>query len=173
MLSVRVPAWADGGVSALVDGETVSSTRGGTGYLELDREWIVGNRIVVELPVKPRITFGNPRIDSVRDCVAIEYGPLVYCVEEVDNPGVELADLSIDASGNPATQPHETSPLPAIVVSGAIALRQADGPLYESAHEQQEGGVERRDVVAVPYVTWGNRAAGGMRVWLRRMRASP
>jgi DUF1680 family protein len=172
-LSLRVPSWADGGVRASVDDEPVSSTRSAMGYLELDREWTVGNRIVLELPVAPRITAGNPRVDGIRDCVAIEYGPLVYCVEEVDNPGADLADLSIDATAEPVARLRDGSPLPALVVSGSVALRPADGALYQNAHELQEGGVERREVVAVPYLTWGNRAAGGMRVWLRRMRASP
>jgi len=173
VLSVRVPSWAAGGVRAWIDNDPVSLTPTPAGYLEFDREWKVGNRIAVELPVAPRITAGNPRIDGIRDCVAIEYGPLVYCVEEVDNPGADLADLSIDASIEPVSRPRAASTLPALVLAGSVPLRPADGALYQSAHEEQEGGVERGEVVAVPYMTWGNRAAGGMRVWLRRMRASP
>ena len=100
MLSLRVPSWADAGVRASVDDRAgLVDIRMPSGYLELDREWTVGNRIILELPVAPRITAGNPRIDGIRDCVAIERGPLVYCVEAADNPGADLADLSIDAAG--------------------------------------------------------------------------
>ena len=150
VLSVRVPSWADDGVRVWIDDHPVAPIRTPSGYLELDREWTVGNRIVIDLPVAPRITAGDPRIDGIRDCVAIEYGPLVYCVEEIDNPGADLADLSVDASVDPVARPHDTLSLPAIVVAGSVAVRLADAALYQRVHEQREGGIERRDVVAVP-----------------------
>ncbi len=65
VLSVRVPSWADAGMRAWVDDEAVSSTRSETGYLET-RQGVDSRqpRSYVEVPVKPRITVGNPRVDA-------------------------------------------------------------------------------------------------------------
>src|SRR6266511_4351065 len=40
----------------------------------------------------------HPWIESTRGCVAIERGPLVYCIEQADHPGTRIADLEIDAA---------------------------------------------------------------------------
>src|SRR5262249_23187247 len=73
--SRRVPAWPR---SAPLDGEPVAPG----GYADLPRRWRAGDRVVLELDVVPRLTAANPRIDAVRGCVALERGPIVYCIEE-------------------------------------------------------------------------------------------
>ena len=74
-LSLRIPAWAR---AAIVDGEPVAPGE----YATLTRRWQAGDRVVLEIDVSPRLTAPNPRIDAVRECVALERGPIVYCVEE-------------------------------------------------------------------------------------------
>ena len=49
----------------------------------------------------PRLTMADPRLDAARGAVAIEYGPLVYCLEAVDNPGHRLDDLTLDTAVMP------------------------------------------------------------------------
>ena len=57
------------------------------------RDWRAGDRIVLTLDMPVRVTEPDPRIDAVRGCVAIERGPIVYCVESADLPaGVDLED---------------------------------------------------------------------------------
>ena len=73
-LSLRIPAWAAG---ATVDGEPVAP---GT-YARLRRGWAEGDRVVLDLPLAPRLTRPDPRIEAVRGRVAVERGPLVYCFE--------------------------------------------------------------------------------------------
>lgn len=100
-LSLRVPAWADG---ATLDGEPV---RAG-GYASVRREWAGADTVVLELPVRPRLTRPHPQVEAVRGRVAIERGPLVYCVEgrrppdvahlrEVERPGVLGGIVAITA----------------------------------------------------------------------------
>src|SRR5262249_55245176 len=90
-LSLRVPAWARG---AAVDGRPVAP-----GYADLTRRWRPGDRVVLELDVSPRLTAPNPRIDAVRGCLALERGPVVFCLEGLDLPsGVELADVAVDSA---------------------------------------------------------------------------
>ena len=51
------------------------------GYAEVRRRWRDGTQVVLLLDVSPRLTVPNPRIDAVRGCLAIERGPVVYCLE--------------------------------------------------------------------------------------------
>src|SRR5215213_11344017 len=67
------------------------------GYARVERAWRAGDRVTLELPLEPRLTAPHPRVDAVRGCLAIERGPLVYCVEEADAPaGAILDDLRLD-----------------------------------------------------------------------------
>ena len=73
-----------------------------------DTALAAGDRVVLEIDVSPRLTAPNPRIDAVRGCVALERGPIVYCVEEHDLPaGVDLAAVAVD----PAADPVDSGPV--------------------------------------------------------------
>jgi DUF1680 family protein len=135
-LSLRIPAWA---VDATVDGEAVA----GGGYATVKRRWEVGSKVVLQLDVGPRLTVPHPRIDAVRGCLAIERGPVVYCVEQVDQPELDLADVRIGDSVADNGSVEALHGVPSVT---------ADGP--------------EAQLVAVPYFTWGNRGAGPMRVWV-------
>jgi uncharacterized protein len=161
-LSLRVPAWAR---SAAVDGLRVAP-----GYAELTRRWRPGDRVVLELDVSPRLTAPNPRIDAVRGCVALERGPMVFCLEELDLPsGVELADVAVD----PAADPVDSGPvaqlggLPGVALTGVV--RDLDGwshAEYRDLRELPATSAGSTPLLAVPYFAWANRDRGGMRVWI-------
>ncbi|MFC4499609.1 MULTISPECIES: hypothetical protein [Streptomyces] len=59
-----------------------------------------GDQVVLE----PRFTAADPRVDAVRGCVAIERGPLVYCLERTAHPGGGLDDIVIDTTRPLAVQ---------------------------------------------------------------------
>ena len=95
------------------------------------------------------------RIDAVRGCVALERGPLVYCVETADlPPGVTLEDVELDAATRPVTGP---SPDLADGSSGCRAGRVDPGQR-----------IAEIDLSAVPYFAWANRSVDAMRVWIPR-----
>jgi len=106
-LSFRVPAWC-AAATARVNGKPASP--GSNGYLRIDRAWRSGDLIELELPMEPRLIEAHPWIESTRGCVAIERGPLVYCLEQADHPDTKIADLEIDT----------TSPLESAWVSGRL-----------------------------------------------------
>ena len=162
-LSLRIPAWAG---AALVDGEPVAPGE----YATLTRRWRAGDRVVLELDVSPRLTAPNPRIDAVRGCVALERGPIVYCVEQPDLPaGADLADVALD----PAADPVDSGPvaqlggLPGVSLAGV--LRDTDGwrrTEYRDLRELPATSATPTQLLAVPYFAWANRDEGGMRVWI-------
>ncbi|GAA4709477.1 hypothetical protein Prum_094560 [Phytohabitans rumicis] len=117
------------------------------GMLQRTRTWRTGDAVVLELDMPIRVTEPDPRIDAVRGCVAVERGPLVYCVESADTPpGVPVEDLRWDASRQPAAEPRPDLG-PAVV---GVTVPLADGGTAG----------------AIPYYAWANRDVEAMRVWL-------
>lgn len=169
-VSLRIPSWC---VAATVDGKPAS----GGAYVTCRREWAAGESIVLQLDVAPRMTVANPRVDATRGCVAIERGPLVYCVEQTDvGDNVELADLRVDAT----TPPHDGDDpdgLPGMRgVSVSATLSQSadwegvggyrDVRLTSTVADAVGGESSELTFTAVPYFAWANRGPGAMRVWL-------
>ncbi|WP_353082459.1 glycoside hydrolase family 127 protein [Tessaracoccus lapidicaptus] len=148
-LALRIPAWAGG---ATVDGAPVTPDADGYARLTLDQV-----PLVLDLPMTPRWTQANHRVDAARGCVALERGPQVYCVEQVDLPeGIRLDDVVVDST----TPPLESDDGLEIAVTPRLEV----GPLYGACPTTASG--EPVTVRAIPFHTWGNRASGAMRVWL-------
>jgi len=163
-LSLRIPAWAR---AAIVDGEPVAPGD----YATLTRRWHAGDRIVLEIDVSPRLTVANPRIDAVRGCVAVERGPIVYCVEEHDLPaGADLADVAVDPAADPVDggSVAQLGGLPGVALRGVV--RELDGWRRSEYRDLRELPAETSaapaPLLAVPYFAWANRNEGGMRVWI-------
>ena len=140
-IALRVPAWAEG---AMLEGRPVEAGS----YATLSRTWQVGETLQLVLPMEPRWTSAHPRVDAVRGCLALERGPLVYALEQSDQPdGVIVDDVSIDrdAELNVEHRPELLGGVSVINIninSGSDAL------------------------TAIPYHVWANRGPQAMRVWL-------
>ncbi len=165
-LSMRVPAWAAGATLA-VNGTEDAVPPGA--YASVRRVWTVGDVVELMMPMPVRLTVADARVDAVRGCVAVERGPLVYAVEQVDqSAGVLVDDLSVDPSQ------RATAEFRPDLLGGVVAVR-LQGEAVE--HFQDESPYQARDpsvarlgrpveVTAVPYFAWANRGVGPMRVWL-------
>jgi DUF1680 family protein len=143
--------------------------------------WRAGDRIVVELPMAPRLTEADPRIDAIRGCLAIERGPLVYCLEEADLPEpIVLEDLRLDPATTPVDRPRDDLGRDVVGVTIRAIVDPEPEPAwpYPAADAVGEGDDARRpaghgvgEMEAVPYLHWANRGPGGMRVWVPRAEA--
>jgi DUF1680 family protein len=163
-LSLRIPGWAH---TATLDGEPVNPG----GYAALTRRWQAGDRVELEIDTSPRLTAPNPRIDAVRGCLALERGPVVYCLEQLDLPaGVELADVAIDSATEPVDSGSvdQLGGVPAVALAGVVGeLDGWRGTGYRDVHTLPAApAAAPARLTAVPYFTWANRVAGGMRVWI-------
>jgi DUF1680 family protein len=166
-LSLRVPAWADG---ATIAGGGVESfrPRPGSVWTSGRRTWQAGDRVTLELDLRPRLTRPDPRIDAVRGCVALERGPLVYCIETADLPAgvdVEAVRLEPEVVPVPVARPDVQ---PAIVGLDLPAMhrRFADAGWPFGASAGSGTGDGAIDVRAIPYFAWANRSAEAMRVFI-------
>lgn len=155
-LTLRIPGWC---VSASVT-ESVATAPGagpqaatGARWVSPKRTWQAGDRVVLELDMPVRVTEADPRIDAIRGCVALERGPLVYCLESADLPaGVELDDLTVSATVAPSLVALPDDLLGSPVVGFALTLAGPDGRAVST--------------IAVPYFAWANRGDGAMRIWI-------
>jgi DUF1680 family protein len=165
-LSLRVPAWSH---RASVDGVDVAPGR----YAELTRRWRVGDRVELDLDVSPRLTAPSPRIDAVRGCVAIERGPIVYCVEQVDlGTRAILSDVALAKDAAP-TDGGPVAPLggvPGVSIAGVVSDLDAwTQTEYADVRDlPRDGSAAPTPLLAIPYFTWANRGDAAMRVWLPR-----
>jgi len=121
------------------------------GYAVLSRSWKAGDVLTLDLPMPVRRVVADDRVADDRGKVALERGPLVYCVEGIDNDGsVSGMVVSDHTLLKPESRPD--------LLGGITVLR---GTAEDNARK-------KRDLTAVPYYTWSNRGPGDMAVWLTR-----
>ncbi len=162
-LSLRVPAWANS-ASVSINGDVAWPAE--AGYHDLTRQWQAGDVAQLSLPMRPRLVRGHHRIDDVRGSVVIERGPLVYAIEQVDQPaGVAVDDIALVAGGELTERfdPDRLGGVPVVEFTGTN--NPPGGPGYQPA-TVDEPAAERLTAQAIPYFTWANRGAGPMKVWL-------
>ncbi|MBB4080751.1 hypothetical protein GGR28_003386 [Lewinella aquimaris] len=156
-LKLRIPSWArnepmPGGLyqyarqlndapTIRLNGELLDLTPA-DGYFTIDRAWRAGDRIELDFPMPVRKVGADERVADDRGKLALERGPLVYAVEEVDNPRA----------------------------FGDIRLGTADEFVVEDRPDLLDGirVVTNKNLTAIPYYAWSNRGVGKMNVWLPR-----
>jgi DUF1680 family protein len=158
-LLLRIPSWACN-PSITLNGKTVppgerpAPVPTASGYspfesyhVRLDGPWKHKNRIQLDLPVEIRLLRSDPRARGNRGRVALTRGPLVYCAESVDNPGVAVPGACLDLS----------RPLEAV----------ASAPHFSGARAMRGFTPEGTPLTFIPYYAWGNRGPSSMEVWVR------
>lgn len=158
---LRIPAWAQG-ATLNVNGEAVAVTPQ-QGYAVVTREWSAGDTIDLMLPLVPRRTYAHPAVRQDAGLVALEYGPLVYCVEGLDQRADLHAlslprDSALDARFDPDLLGGVT-----VIEGAAVIDTAATADLYSGSPPTTRPTLLR----AIPYAVWDNREPTPMRVWLR------
>jgi DUF1680 family protein len=160
-LHLRIPSWAAEGPSPdlTLNGNPLplpsplspaQATAGGydprrAQFIPLTRLWSPGDRLVLHLPLPIRALHPHPRLKGHAGKATLARGPLVYCLESVDNPGVDLFTAHVDlASLQAAFEPE--------LLGGIHSLR-----------GQTNAG---QPITAIPYALWGNRGESQMTVYI-------
>jgi DUF1680 family protein len=134
------------------------------GYLRLVRLWRPGDQVQLDLQMPVERVYAHPLVRQDAGLVALQRGPLVYCLEGVDNP-VELDRLALPVH---APLGAETAPdlLEGLVrvTATAQATEDGDGSALYRTTPPANAPVP---IAAVPYYAWDNREPGQMAVWIR------
>jgi uncharacterized protein len=169
-LALRVPQWAEGATATL--GEDAWDAEPGE-YHRLHRSWSVGDVLVLHLPMAIRVVAPHPRMDAVRGCVAVERGPLVYCLEARDlPPDLRVEDLRIRVEDAAAARPVHREDLLEGVTTLRTRLTVLDDVVDKPYHAvvsatpaEASVSLTTVELQLVPYYAWANRAPGAMRIW--------
>jgi DUF1680 family protein len=109
----------------------------------------------------------HPHVRQDVGKVAIQRGPVVYCIEEVDN-GKDLAAIALPAEAR-LTARYDPKLLGGVIAITGKAAR-LDAMDWKDTLYRPVGKTRRRTVhlKAVPYYAWANRKSGEMLVWMSR-----
>lgn len=171
-LQLRIPAWCEAEATLEVNGTPFTGELVPGSYAEVRRTWQPGDVVRLGLPMPVRRVECHPYVTENAGRVALMRGPILYCVEGADHPGLYLRDvvLPADTAFTATFQPD--------LLGGVVALRGraeivppddawADR-LYRTAVPRSTGsGSRSMELIAIPYHAWANREPGSMRVWLR------
>jgi DUF1680 family protein len=179
---LRVPGWAGDKISVAVNGEPVTGAMAGT-YFPIHRHWSPSDVIQSRLGMTPQPLSANPHVAEDTGRVAVQRGPLVYCLEQLDQPsGVDLTDRSLAVSMKPGAE--FTSEFKADVLGGIVVLHRdgtvaevqspqgslnskgGRGALYGPYQDQAEVRYSRSvRLTYIPFYAWANREPSAMEVW--------
>jgi hypothetical protein len=162
---LRLPGWCRG-ATLRVNGDTIEiDVRLHNGYVHLERTWRNGDRIEFDLPMPAERVYANPAVVEDVGCVALQRGPLIYCLEGADNPvPLEQVRLPRRAALDAQFDPDCLGGVVRVRTEGLVAdTGDWNGQLYRSTRPPR---LRRQSLVAVPYAVWGNRSPGQMRVWI-------
>jgi uncharacterized protein len=167
---LRIPGWAES-AQVMVNGKNVTGAKPGE-YLAIQRQWTAGDviRLQIEMPVQ--VLEANPQVSDDAGRVAVQRGPLVYCMEEVDQPdGVAITDLAMSLGQKPETQfqsEFKNDLLGGIVVlqhSGVAYDQTASRNALYSQYSSRPLQSRRVPLTFIPYYAWSNRQQTAMQVW--------
>jgi DUF1680 family protein len=182
-LRLRKPGWmkepAPGGlyhyknsvqqeISILLNGKPLA-WKEEQGYVVLERKWKKGDVIEVVTPMEVRMVVSRPELKQNTDRVALQYGPLVYCVEGPDN-GSSAWNFIV-----PSAPAFTVSYEPGLL--GGVNTLSFNGKAAGATADGQSLLTREIKVKAIPYFTWNNRGAAEMQVWLptafRQLKVNP
>jgi len=172
-LRIRIPGWAQ---QQPIPGDLYTSTESKLpvvltvngkpftykvekGYAVIKRNWKKGDKVAVELPMQPMHILANNKVKADTGRFAIQYGPVIYCLEGVDNKDSLVQNIVVDKA-TPLQVSYNTGLLNGINVittSGQGTKRQLNTNALLTAQQT---------VKAIPYYAWDNRGSGEMEVWV-------
>lgn len=164
-LALRVPSWAPP-TTATVDGfpAELATERG---YLIVPAGSATG-LIELDFHMEPVLVRPHPRVDASRAALAVQCGPVVYCLEQADLPddvACEDVYLSADTELSVVGVPDGLDTV-VIAATGAVARESRREPLYVPAPASPPVEREFGPLTLIPYFRWGNRRQAAMRVWI-------
>jgi DUF1680 family protein len=166
-LRLRIPGWAAGATVRV--NRRPAGNAAPENYFEIRRTWAPGDVVDLDLPMPVRLMEANPLVEETLNQLAVQRGPVVYCLESTDLPaGVRVSDVRIPADLQLAAR-YDGRLLGGIVVlegqAEAGSGENWQGKLYR---EVQPAALKPVPVKLIPYSVWQNRGPSEMSVWLPR-----
>jgi DUF1680 family protein len=163
-LKLRIPGWCHS-ARLSVNGEPVEIAPFlERGYVRVERLWQPVDQVTLELPMPVERIYAHPHVRQTAGQVALQRGPLVYCLEAVDH-SVPLQCILLPHDAQLSTH-FEPELLGGVNVLTAEALAADSSDWDATLYRAQAPVLKACRLTAIPYYAWDNRQPGQMRVWL-------
>ena len=136
------------------------------GYMCITRKWRKGDQLVYEMDMPIQRVYATTKVRELEGRVALQRGPVVYCLETVDNATNNLELLSLKQNAK-LTGKFERKLLGGVYAITGKALKDVDGDPDETLYQIKPPRQRVVKFKAVPYYAWDNRRPGSVIVWLR------
>ena len=172
-LRIRIPGWLKGQavpgdlyqfkeikqvqLPILLNGVSVPYTEE-SGYALIEREWKMGDIITFELPMDIKRVTARPELKAANNRVALQRGPLIYCVEGTDNEGKAWNFILPDNEAIKANFDEK--------MLGGLMKLQFSAPTVKISADGLDVSTSKQNITAIPYFSWCNRGQTPMQVWL-------
>jgi DUF1680 family protein len=167
---VRIPGWSEQS-SVKVNGERVDGARPGE-YLAIRRRWSANDTIELSFDMRTRLLKANPAVSEDLGRVAFERGPIVFCMEHLDQAGHEqemnLAGYAARLDAKTVVR-FDASLLDGVMVlehPGTLNRSSSDESLYFPATDSAKVEEKPATLRLIPYYAWANRGPSAMQVWI-------
>lgn len=164
-LRLRLPGWCEQ-PEIRVNRRTVKDLKRASGYAQIEREWKRGDVVELRLPMPVQRVYAHPQVEANQDRVALQRGPLVYCLEGIDNGGT-LRNLVIPPETKLVAERCDN------LLGGVTVIRGKARALHQTAWADrlyQSGptlpGTTNIEFTAIPFYANANRQPSEMRVWI-------
>ncbi|HLO42318.1 MAG TPA: beta-L-arabinofuranosidase domain-containing protein, partial [Phycisphaerales bacterium] len=162
-LLARVPSWCRS-ATFTINGKTIKPEIS-KGYARLGSRWKAGDTITLNFDMPVERIQANPMVQADLGRVALQRGPVVYCLESPDNAGDVLSvSLPPDAPLSAEFRPDLLSGV-GIIKGEGLSLNQQP-KVWRSELYRPVPTVQRAPFTAIPYFAWNNRGRTSMTVWL-------
>jgi uncharacterized protein len=174
-LHLRIPGWVQGeavpgdlfvfedktkaAFSLTVNGKTVAYIVE-NGYAVIEKDWKKGDQVELVLPMEVKRIVSRPEVKQAEGRVALQRGPLVYCVEGADNGGQAWNLILPDKTNFQTTHQKD-------LLEGVTTI-EFEAPTVQIDADGQSVKTEVKKIIAIPYYAWCNRGQNPMQVWLPR-----
>jgi len=164
-INLRVPDWCKRAILTINGEKTDISGLIEKGYVKLERRWKPGDEIKLKLAMPINRVVSHPAITENIGRIAIQRGPLIYCLEEADNL-VPLDQLMIVEQG--FSFYYDNSFLNgAVIIEGKCKIPDLNS--WQTGLYQNKEMISYKNIKfkAIPYYLWDHRQPGEMIVWVR------
>ena len=171
-LKLRIPGWAENSpvptdlytyaekinepVQVLVNGKSINTTKE-KGFITIKRLWKKGDRVEFQLPMPVRRVKANDNVVDDRGKMALERGPVLYCLEAVDQIDKHVFNKYIPENAQLHSEFRKD------LLNGVMVLK---GKAQQIEKDGDEVVQKEVSYTAIPYSTWNNRGANEMAVWI-------
>ena len=165
-LKLRIPGWCEEAI-VKVNGKPVENGDLDKGYLTINRRWENGDKVEMVLKMSVQKRFPHPNIAENAGCVALQRGPILYCMEGTDHH-TALHKIFLPKEGELVSK-YDDALLNGVTFIEGEGFCLDNSSWQNSLYSHERPTFKPVKIRLVPYYSWDNREPGDMQVWIKEL----